>query len=201
MDINERNELRLPGVCMDPKELRKKYLEMSKGLSKQLGLPAGFPVLTNDEGRIILAGRRWVLMDVESFPIYMIKTLANMVGERLAQEFIYWFGVAYGEKVAERFLKMGVTQDMLPLAIAAFTAVFTGWGIVEVIEYEPENGEAVVKIYNDFESESAIINGSKPTNNFMRGIIAGISSKVSGAKVYASAEYKDGYILVTVKKR
>ena len=92
---------------MDVKELRKRYMEV---LAQQ-GLLKDFPILTNDEGKIILGGKRWILMDVEAFPQYVIQTASNLMGERLAQEFIYWFGVAYGEKVAERYLKMGIPGD------------------------------------------------------------------------------------------
>jgi len=182
---------------MDPKELRKQYLEMAK----MLGLPPGMPVLTNDEGKIILGGRRWILMDVEAFPQYMIEVVSKLVGERLAQEFIYWFGVAYGEKVVERFQRMGFAPDLMPLAVAVMASVFAGWCIAEIVEYEPEEGRAAVKIYYDFESESAALNRAKPTNNFLRGVVAGIMSRISQSRVYATAEYKDDHVLITVRKR
>jgi len=140
-------------------------------------------------------------MDVEAFPHYVIEVVSKFMGERLAQEFVYWFGSAYGEKYAERYLKMGIPEDKIVQLLPAIPAVVTGWGIVEVVKYSPEEGEVVVKIYNDFESESARLNGASPTNNFMRGMLAGVVSRIWGAKVYASAEYKDGYILVTARKR
>ncbi|MEZ0346145.1 MAG: hypothetical protein ABWK01_06315 [Infirmifilum sp.] len=178
-------------------ELRKKYLEVLK----QQGLIKDFPVLTNEEGRIILLGGRWILMNVEAFPEHVIQTVSRFVGEKLAQEFIYWFGVSYGEHLVEKYRKMVMTEEQILNLLLMISAVITGFGIGEIVEYSPAAGKAVVRFYNDFEVESARLNGRKPTNNFLRGIAAGVASKLWNAKVYATAEYKDGYTLITVQKK
>lgn len=177
-------------------ELKKQY-EM---ILKQLGIDITNK-LTNDEGKIILFNKRWILMDVEAFPDYMIKSTANIMGERMAQEFIYWFGYSYGEKVAERYINLGALKELIPSIVAATTTFFTGWGVPEILEMSLERGKLLVKIYNDFESESAISNGSKPTNNFMRGVLAGAFSKLINAKTHAVAEFKDGFTVISVEKR
>ncbi|AKG39239.1 hypothetical protein MA03_08395 [Infirmifilum uzonense] len=182
---------------MEARSLRMKYLEAIK----QIDQLKDYPVLTNEDGKIILGGRRWILMDVEAFPSYMIKTASNLMGEKLAQEFVYWFGLAYGEKVAERYQKVGIPNDKIIFLLPMIISVTTGWGVAEIVEYSPQEGRLVAKLYNDFESESAILNGEKPTNNFLRGVLAGIFAKLWNVKVRTSTEFKDGYTLVTVTKR
>lgn len=167
---------------------------------KQLGIDTS-KHLTNEEGKIVLFNKRWILMDVEAFPEYMIKSTANIMGERIAQEFVYWFGYSYGEKVAERYLNIGAPKESIPMIVAATTTLFTGWGIPEILELSLERGKFIAKIYNDFESESATINNAKPTNNFMRGVLAGAFSKLINAKTHAVAEFKDGFTVISVEKR
>jgi predicted hydrocarbon binding protein len=145
-------------------------------------------------------GKRWILMDVNAFPEYMIKSTADIMGEKMAREFTYWFGYSYGEKVAERYLSMGTPKEMVPKIVGAITTFFAEWGIPEFLELNRDGGRLVAKFYNDFESESAQVNGSEPTNNFLRGVLAGAFSKLIGAKTHATAEFKDGATVIVVEK-
>jgi len=177
-------------------EIKKEYEEILKviGLDKA-------QKLTNEEGKIMFLGKRWILMNVDAFPEYMIKSTANIMGERMAREFLYWFGYSYGEVLAETYLKLGTPKEMVPKIVGAITTFFTGWGIPEFLELSLERGRLVVKLYNDFESESAQVNGSEPTNNFLRGLLAGAFAKLIGAKTHATAEFKDGATVLVVEKR
>jgi predicted hydrocarbon binding protein len=174
--------------------LKKEYEEILKviGLDKA-------QKLTNEEGKIMFLGERWILMNVGAFPGYIIK--GNVLGEKLAKETLYWFGYTYGEVVAERYLSMGIPKEMVPKVAGAITTFFTGWEIPEILELNFERGRLVAKLYNDFESESAQLNGSEPTNNFLRGMFAGIFAKFINAKTKATAEFKDGATVITVEKR
>jgi predicted hydrocarbon binding protein len=177
-------------------EIKKEYEEILKviGLDKA-------QKLTNEEGKIMFLGKRWILMDVEAFPEYMIKSTANIMGERMAREFIYWFGYSYGEKATEWYLSMGIPKEIIPKIAAAISTFIAGWGIPEFLELSLDRGRLVVKLHNDFESESAQINGSEPTNNFFRGLLAGAFAKLIGAKTHATAEFKDGVTVIVVEKR
>jgi len=157
--------------------------------------------LVGGDGRIELMGRRWILMDVSAFPEHMIKTTAGFMGEKLAREFVYWFGYGYGEVIAERHLKLGMPRELIPQLVAALSSCLTGWGVVEILEANFEEGRLTVKITNDFEVESALKGGSEPSNNFMRGVVAGAFAKLIGAKTYATAEVKDGVTIIRVTKR
>jgi len=177
-------------------ELLKKY----ENILKALNIPTD-KKLTNNEGKIELLGNRWILMDVSAFPEYMIKSTANIMGEKIAKEFLYWFGYSYGEAITERYVKLGIPKEQIPDILASISTFFIGWGIPEFLELSFEKGKAVVKIINDFETESAIKNGSKPTNNFFKGAIAGMFAKLINAKTHATAEFKDGVTIITVVKR
>jgi hypothetical protein len=177
-------------------EIKKEYEEILKviGLDKA-------QKLTNEEGKIMFFGKRWILMDVNAFPEYMIKSTADIMGEKMAREFIYWFGYAYGEKITEAYIKSGIPKEIIPKINAAMATFFIGWGIPEILELNFERGRLIVKLHNDFESESAQVNGSEPTNNFFRGVLAGIFAKLINAKTHATAEFKDGATVIVVEKR
>jgi hypothetical protein len=178
-------------------DIKREYQELLKSIGIDF---ESICKLTNEEGKIIILGRRWILMDVNAFPEYMIKSTANIMGERMAREFIYWFGYSYGEKVAERYLSMGIPKEIIPKITAAISTFVAGWGIPEFLELSLDRGRLVVKLHNDFESESAQINGSEPTNNFFRGMLAGAFAKLIGAKTHATAEFKDGATVIVVEK-
>jgi len=177
-------------------EIKKEYEEILKviGLDKA-------QKLTNEEGKIMFLGKRWILMNVEAFPEYMIKSTADIMGEKMAREFIYWFGYAYGEVMGETYLKLGTPKEMVLKIAGAIATFFTGWGIPEFLELNLDGGRLVAKFYNDFESESTQVNGSEPTNNFFRGVLAGVFSKLIGAKTLATAKFKDGATVIVVEKR
>jgi predicted hydrocarbon binding protein len=174
--------------------LKKEYEEILKviGLDKA-------QKFTNEEGKIMFLGERWILMNVGAFPGYLIK--GNVLGEKLAKEVLYWFGYTYGEVMGETYLKLGTPKEMVLKIAGAIATFFTGWGIPEFLELNLDGGRLVAKFYNDFESESAQINGSEPTNNFFRGVLAGAFSKLIGAKTKATAEFKDGATVIVVEKR
>jgi predicted hydrocarbon binding protein len=157
------------------------------------------PTLVTEGGKMKIIGKRWIVMSAESFPGYMIK--GNVLGEKLAKETLYWFGYTYGEEAAERYLSMGTPKEMVPNVIGAIMALFAGWGIPELVESDLEKGRLVVKVYDDFEAESAIINNIEPSCDYIRGVFAGVISKLINAKTKATAEFKDGATVITVEKR
>jgi len=157
------------------------------------------PQLANEEGKIEALGRRWIVLDVTFFPGFILKE--NLLGEKLVSKFLYFFGYNYGEVVGERYIKMGLSNDKILKVPAAFSTLFLGWGIPEILEVDFEKGRLLVKVTNDFETESAIKNGLEPQNNYLRGVFAGLFSKLINAKTHATAEFKDGVTYITVEKR
>jgi len=174
--------------------LKKEYEETLKafGLDK-------LPRLVTEGGKMKIIGKRWIIVSVDAFPGYLIKE--NILGEKLAKEALYWFGCTYGEVVAERYLSMGIPKEMIPNVTGAVMALFGGWGFPEFIESDLEKGRLVLKIYDDFETESARINNAEPSVNFLRGMVAGMFSKVINEKTHATAEFKEGVTIITVEKR
>ena len=179
----------------------KELLDDYRELLKQIGVHQDLQLLPNDEGKIFLNGRRLILLDAEAFYEYTVRSLMNLVGERLAEKFVYLMGAMYGEKLAEYFLKMRLPRSIIPQIIAAYASVFTGWGVFELLKVDAEKSEAVVKIYNDFEDESAVRVGNKATCNFLRGVIEGVASKLFATKVHSSVERLDDCTVITVMRR
>ena len=146
----------------------------------------GVSGIVNDEGKIIVAGKRWVLMDASAFPAFMIKTTEDVVG-RIAKEFVYWFGYGYGEKVAERQKEFGLTDEQALKVVFAMAACHSGWGIAKIEELNFEKQYMRIKIFNDFESESAEIAGSGTDKDlsFIKGVGAGLVGGITGKKIVA----------------
>ena len=173
--------------------LKKEYEETLKafGLDK-------LPRLVTEGGKINVLGKRWIVMSVDAFPGYLIKE--NILGEKLAKEVLYLFGYTYGEVVAERYLSMGIPKEMIPNVTGAVMALFGGWGFPEFIESDLEKGRLVLKVYDDFETESTRINNVEPSCNYIRGLFSSLLSKLINAKTHATAEFKDGATVIVVEK-
>jgi len=183
------NEEQIRGIVRSYREL----------LSEKFGIK-DLP-LANEEGKIILAGRRWVLMDVSYFPAFMVKVTEEIVGP-IAKEFIYWFGYAYGEKVAERYLEMGIPKEGVLPIVFAFGAVYAGWSVNKIEEFDFEKPYLQTITYNDFETESAKLSGKDGELKFSTGVVAGIFNKLTGVKPRISKKrLKDGSLIVEYSAR
>ncbi len=176
------------------KDIREAIDSYKKLAFEKLGIEG--PPLVNNEGKIIIAGRRWILMDVSYFPAFMIKVTEEVVGP-IAKEFIYWFGYAYGEKVAERYLEEGIPKEHVLPVVFAFGAVYAGWGVNKIEEFDYEKPYLRTLTYNDFETESAKRVGRDSELKFSTGVIAGIFNKLTGKKPRISKKrMKDGSLIV-----
>ncbi len=165
-----------------------------KLLSEKLGIKD--QPFANDEGKIILAGRRWILMDVSYFPAFMVKVTEEIVGP-IAKEFIYWFGYAYGEKVAERYLEAGIPKEYVLPVVFAFGAVYAGWSVNKIEEFDFEKPYLRTLTFNDFETESAKRVGRNSELKFSTGVVAGIFNELTGKKPRISKKrLKDGSLIV-----
>jgi predicted hydrocarbon binding protein len=178
--------------------LKKEYEETLEAFGRYK-----LPILVKEGGKIKIIGKRWIVMSVKAFPGYMIKE--NTLCEELTKEALYWFGYNYGENIAnsygEDITNSEISGENLLKLTGTIMALFAGWGIPEFIEYDLKKGRLVVKVYDDFETESARINNIEPSSNYLRGLFSGIFAKIIGAKTKATAEFKDGVTIITVEKR
>ncbi len=180
----EEKEETVKGIIESYKEL----------LSKNLGIKDS--PLANDEGKIILMGRRWILMDVTSFPAFMVKVTEEVVGP-IAKEFIYWFGYAYGEKVAERYMEAGIPKEHILPIVFAFAAVYGGWSVNKIEEVDYEKPYLRILTFNDFETESAKAVGKDNDLKFTTGVFSGIFHKLTGVKPQVTTKrLKDGSLIM-----
>ena len=180
-------------------EEAKKAIEEYRELLKKFNVETSG--IVNDEGKIIVAGKRWVLMDASAFPAFMIKTTEDVVG-RIAKEFVYWFGYGYGEKVAERQKEMGLTNDQALKVVFAVAACHSGWGIVKVEEIDFDKPYMKIKVFNDFESESAemIGGGADRDLSFIKGVGSGLISGITGKKIIAKVINADNYTIMEFRE-
>ncbi len=176
----------------------KRTLEGYKALLKKIGINE--TPFTNDEGKIMLLGRRWVLLDVDYFPEFMIHVTEQIVGP-IAKEFTYWFGYAYGEKVAERQIEMGVPKEYVLPSIFAMAALFAGWSVTKIDKMDLEKGYLKVHSYNNFELDSAKAVGRKTNFKFTRGVVDGIFSVLIGAKTQSKVTLEGDTIIMEITKR
>lgn len=158
-------------------------------------------IIVDEEGRIEIGGTRWILMDIKAFPAYMIKVTKQIVG-KMAPQFIYWFGYAYGEDVADRYLSLGMPPEDVVTFIFAFTAAVTGWGIAKVEEFSIEKKYIRIKVWNDFETESNRINNENDTVGFLRGVAAGLFSKILNEKMETAYKIEgDSFIMEIIPRQ
>jgi predicted hydrocarbon binding protein len=179
-------------------EEAKKAMEEYRALAEKLGIKE--KPFTNEEGKIIFLGKRWVMLDVDYFPEFMIQVTEQVVGP-IAKEFIYWFGYAYGEKVAERQIEMEVPKEYIIPSLFASAALFAGWSITKIDEMDLEKGYLKAHSYNNFETESAEKIGRKSEVKFSRGVIDGIFSVLINAKVQSKLKMENDTVIVEVTKR
>ncbi len=176
----------------------KKTIEEYKMLTEKLGIKE--KPFTNEEGKIIFLGKRWVMLDVDYFPEFMIQVTEKVVGP-IAKEFIYWFGYAYGEKIAERQVEKGIPKEYVLPSIFALSALFTGWSIIKIDEMDLEKGYLKAHSYNNFEIESGETIGRKSEVKFGRGVVDGIFSVLVGAKTQSTLYVEKDVIVLEVIKR
>ncbi len=168
-------------------------------LQKVLG--EGFGQFTNEEGKIVFGGKRWVMLDVSIFPALLVKTTSEIVGP-MADQFIHWFGYKYGEEVVHRYEKLSVPKEQILPIVLAFASVVAGWSVDKIEEIDYEKPYMRVKVYNDFETESANSIGTDSSLKFSSGVFAGIFDTITGKKTKISITMNaDGSITAEFTRR
>jgi len=175
-------------------------VEQHKEILKKV-LGEGFVQFTNEEGKILFGGKRWVMLDVSIFPALLVKTTSEIVGP-MADQFIHWFGYKYGEEVVHRYEKLSVPKEQVLPIVLAFAAVVAGWSVDKIEEIDYEKPYMRVRVYNDFETESAESIGADSSLKFSSGVFAGIFDTITGKKTKISiSRNPDGSITAEFTKR
>jgi len=175
-------------------------VEQHKEILKKV-LGDGFKQFTNEEGKILFGGKRWVMLDVSIFPALLVKTTSEIVGP-MADQFIHWFGYKYGEEVVHRYEKLGVPKEQILPILLAFAAVVAGWSVDKIEEIDYGKPYMRIRVYNDFEMESAEAIGADSSLKFSSGVVAGIFDTITGIKTKIGVTRNpDGSITVEFTKR
>jgi len=98
-------------------------------------------------------------------------------GERI----LYAQGFSYSLATYERLFSMyrPKTKEGLEQMLNIYSA--TGWGRLELSDFDPERKRAKLKLVEGFECEG--MNTGKPESNFVRGHLAGLLSTFFGSEV------------------
>jgi len=98
-------------------------------------------------------------------------------------------------------LEFGVPRELIPELVAAFCTCLAGWGVIEILEANFEEGRLTAKVTNDFEVEAAVKRGIEPSPNFIQGVAACSFAVLINSKVDSAAEVKDGVTIIRVTRR
>ena len=152
-------------------ELYSEVQECFKKIEKGSGI-------SNAEGMITRAGKRWVMFDTTYLPFDILREMDALLGP-VSHTIIYRMGDRCGRAIFDKYKTLGFDGDTC-LKFATVGAWYFGWGLVD---FEIKENYAKVRIYNSFEAESNIANqGIDPRNScdFLKGIFAGVWNRYSG---------------------
>lgn len=117
-------------------------------------------------------------------PVY--KALFTGVREKFGsagEAMLYYQGFHVGSELYEHYAKIAKSSKVEDLIeVAKATNMTLGWGIVNNVSINVENGYAKLRIYQNFECELGG-NEGKPYSQFYRGAIAGIFTRFFGKDV------------------
>jgi hypothetical protein len=157
--------------------------EMSEVFQKAQGQVAGYfaQVAGKPElGRIEIAGDRYMLVRADSMTMTMSKVLAEIYGDRGADQIRYKVAKAIGISEARMFHKrFGVTQPMEKLGIGPVYFSYSGWAFVELLEPSQARPDDQFMIFyhhpHSFEAEPYLAAGIK-TDRMVCQMNAGYSA-------------------------
>lgn len=152
-------ELQAAAVPPEMLEVFKKAQEQVSGyFSQMVGKP--------QEGRIEIAGDRYMLVRGDSMTMTMSKVLAEIYGERGADQIRYKVAKAIGISEARKFhQRFQVSHPMEKLGIGPVYFSFSGWAFVELFEpSQPRPDDQYMLFYrhpHSFEAEPYLAEGIK----------------------------------------
>ena len=157
--------------------------KISKETIEKLAKVVSKPILSDDNGEIVVKGRRLVFVETGDFP-YGLGT------PRSLRPVLYHQGVLTGKSLVgtmQDVMKMGNVEKTVSSALGflAFLAFFRGYGFFELVS-ETEN-EIIVRLHNSFEVDSYKRNFDKPATqpvcHFTRGMLGEVFSELNGKPV------------------
>ncbi len=151
--------------------------KITKEVAEKIAELAGRPVLTDDNGDIVLKGHRFVMMGVKYFPY-------GLGGADSLRPVLYQLGERIGEEFYKRYADLAGDKSMA-LEMVFGMAVYQGFGTFEIMDEQKD--KIVIRFHNSFEVASYKANTDKesdtPVCHLTRGILGGIYSTYFGKRI------------------
>ncbi len=142
-------------------------------------------------GRIMLMGRRYVLLSTEYFTYDLTKDLEelfNAAGDAV----LYKGGEKIGRDLYEYYAPIAEEKGIDVFDIISAVGWYYGWATGEVVEKGENSGKYRMILYNSFEAESFLQREGKTDHavcHFLKGVLKGIVEAHTGHR-YTSSETK-----------
>lgn len=133
-----------------------------------------------DRGRIDIDDDRYMWVRASALAKSFRETLEEIYGEKGADQIIYKFGKAVGQKEAQEFhRKFGIQSPLEKLAAGPVYFSYSGWAFVEILPASaPSSDETCLFVYHNHHSFEAepFLEAKKMANRPICHINAGYSS-------------------------
>ena len=129
---------------------------------------------------LLFLGQEVVVIDLRMIG-HMFSRLDEVFGTG-ASVILYEMGVRAGKVIVEEVVECGIREEDV-LKVLAALGVARGWGITEILSWDPRAVRLVLRVWENFECKPLAGRKRKPHSHFMRGVIAGIVSKLTGQPV------------------
>ena len=153
--------------------------KISKETIEKVAEAFGKPVLTDDNGEIMIKGKRLILVETGDYP-YGLGDAGSL------RPVLYHQGMQVGKKLmkfTKGLIESGNVEEIVYRKLG-FLA-FRGFGLFELVS-ETET-EIIIRVYHSFEADSYKRNFDKPAKHpvchFTRGIFGEVFSKLKGKPV------------------
>jgi len=129
---------------------------------------------------LLFLGQEAVIIDLRMIG-HMFSRLDEVFGTG-ASVILYEMGMRAGKVIVEEVAECGIPEKDMMKVIAAM-GVARGWGITEILSWDPKAARLVLRIWENFECKPLAGRKRKPHSHLMRGLIAGIVSRLTGQPV------------------
>jgi predicted hydrocarbon binding protein len=178
----------LTGLDIDAEDVVKKLNALDVVLDVRYELP-------EIEGLMVDCMHFPLLAIKERSVLFRVETMKNML-ERLYANFktgaaviFYEMGQVAGERKAKGLMLKYGLKGLDLLKIIMFERIAKGWGVPEIVSFNPESANAVVRIHELFECYPFKGKLKEPRSQFFRGYLRGVFKIIFNKDVSVSENY------------
>jgi len=129
---------------------------------------------------LLFLGQEVVIIDLRMVG-HMFSRL-DEVFDTGASVILYEMGMRAGKVIVEEIAECGIPEEDV-LKVLTALGVARGWGITEILSWDLKAARLALRVWENFECKPLAGKKRKPHSHFMRGLIAGVVSKLTGQPV------------------